>query len=105
MPEIKYYYKGEPLINYCKKNNIHESSILILVLEHFMTVDEAVDHYWEHKGNKQRNNLIYEINGVSVKSLLKDRKLYYKFCNRLYKSKDKNVERIYNEMINAKETN
>lgn len=92
----KYYYKDEPLCMYCKRNNIHLTSILYLINDREMKIDEAVKYYWEHK-NKNR---LYEVNGKSVKSLLNDFKLYQKFCYKLYRSKDKNVERIYNEIKN-----
>lgn len=103
--KCKHYYKGESLYSYCKRNNINAYGIYWLIIDNLMTVEEAVAHFWERKGKKDSNNLKYSINGVSVKQLLNDSKLYQKFCSKLYKSKDKNVERIYNEIINAKETN
>lgn len=96
---MKHYYKEEPLCKYCKRHNIHEGSILTPMDRYGLSVEEAVDYYWKHKTT---NASKYSINGKSVKSLLNDFKLYQKFCHKLYRSKDKNIERIYNEIISQK---
>lgn len=101
----KYYYKGNSLNYYCKSNNINPYSIYYLITKKEMKVDEAVDYYWQHKGNHGCGNLIYSINGVSVKSLFKNPKLYQRFCYLFYRSKDKNIERIYDEVKDAEKTN
>lgn len=96
---IKHYYNGEPLTKFCRQEKIHEGSILVPMDRYGLSVDEAVDYYLKHKTTKASK---YSINGKSVKSLLKDFKLYQKFCHKLYRSKDKNIERIYNEIISQK---
>lgn len=102
MTTYKYYYRGEPLMTYCRRHKIHESSILFLVLEHFMSIDEAVEHFWAHRGRKDQNNLKYSIDGVPVRKLLTGKGQYQRFCHLMYKSKDKDYKRIYNEVINEK---
>lgn len=60
-----YWYKGEPLYHWCKKNDVSYFWVMELVYKG-RSIEDAVEYVKEHRGRKVK----YQINGVSVRQLL-----------------------------------